>query len=68
MCEYCNFDANEYVAEKDLEMEKTIDGTKQDIECWIEEDTNYDHFICVNGTFMELHIPIEYCPKCRRKL
>ena len=68
MCAYCNFDANEYVAEKDLEIKKVVDGTKQDIECWLEEDCEYDHFICVNGTYMELHISIEYCPKCGRKL
>jgi hypothetical protein len=63
------YEDNEYVGSEKLDTNILVNGTKQhDIESWIEEDYEYDHAICINGEHMELHIPIEYCPKCGRKL
>ncbi len=70
MCSFCHFEypEHEYTGSKNLEVETIVDGKKEYCEAWIEEDPDYDHFINVTGTYIELHIPINRCPKCGRKL
>ena len=69
MCEYCNFEypEHEYLGSKNLEL--SVDGGKKEyFEAFIEEDPDFDHFIVIDGSFTTIRIPIEFCPKCSRKL
>lgn len=69
-CEYCSFNypEGEYTGSKILDIEITVDGKNEYCTAYIEEDPEYNHYININGTYLELHIPIAHCPKCGRKL
>ena len=66
MCEHCNIE--EYSGEVLLH-EIEVDGTDQNYEIYILDDLDGGYYtLCVDGTFSDIRIKINYCPACGREL
>jgi len=70
ICNKCSFSypENEYIAEEHMDIEISIDSTKQYFESYLEQDYDFNYYIGICGNLTEIKIPIKYCPECGRKL
>lgn len=65
-CEFC--DVSDYHG-KELPKIRNIDGGKQNFELTVSHDPEDECFtLIVDGTFTDVRIEIEFCPKCGRRL